>query len=370
MTKLILLTGLLIIPSLIRAQEFRESDLDELSLLPGKINTYYSKGCETKAKYLQELVQDAVIFFENKLQDTFDIKLLVLNKNDWRLLVGGSYLLPRFNNDPDRIEMGGRINQLYKIKLSGNESLYGKHEAYFWDFIAVHELGHYISQHNKIKGISWTKEFFADYIMIGFLLEKIPDFKMPSSISTFFRYMPLKYKSLEGFRNKSSQIDPLNLTETSYQAKFEELAFRIFKKRGWNFMFDYIDRFTFTKSPPPAKNHLEFTITEFQKMEPEIFNEWLAGMRKTYHPLIILFILLAIIGTIRLIDNSFSIFTNQGLLIKKRYKIFGLPTLSIISKLKSVESRKIKRKLKLIMGLRPIMYLCLFLLILLLILHH
>jgi hypothetical protein len=122
MKKIVLLTGILILSLRSVSQEFKESDLDKLLLLPGRVNTYYSKGCETKAKYLQELVQDAVIFFENKLQDTFDIKLLVLNKNDWRLLVGGAYFLPRFNNDPDRIEIGSRINQLYRIKLPGNES--------------------------------------------------------------------------------------------------------------------------------------------------------------------------------------------------------------------------------------------------------
>jgi hypothetical protein len=366
MTKLIVIIGLLIIPSFIWSQEFKESDLDKLLLAPGKVNTYYSKGCEIKARYLQELVQDAVIFYENKLQDTFEIKLLVLNKSDWKLFVGGSYFIWHYEKRPDRIIIG--INELYRIKLPDDKILYGKKEAYLWDFVAVHELGHYISQRNKIKGISWTKEFFADFIMIGFMLERMPDWQLPLSKGTLFKYLPFKYKSLSDFEKNNSRIDPLNLI--IYEAKFEELAFNIFKKRGWSFMFDYIDRFTFTKSPPPAKNHLEFTITEFQKMEPEIFNEWLAGMRKTYHPLIILFTLLAIIGTIRLIDNSYSIFASQGLLIKKRYKIFGIPTLSIISKLKSIESLKIKRRLKLIMGLRPIMYLCLFLLILLLILHH
>lgn len=370
MKKLILLTGILLMSLGSVAQKFKESDLDKLLLLPGKINTYYSKGCEIKAKYLQVLVEDAVLFFQDKLQDTFDIKLLVLNRRDWKLLVGGSYLLQHFNKDPDRIEMGSRINQLYKIKLPENGSLYGKHEAYFWDFVAVHELGHYISQHNKIKGISWTKEFFADYIMIGFLLEKIPDFQLPSSISTFFRYMPLKHKSLEDFGFNSSQIDPLNLNLTSDQTKFEELAFRIFKKRGWNFMFDYIDRFTFTKSPPPDKNHLEFTISEFQKMEPEIFNEWLGGMRKTYHPYLVFFILFAIISIVRFFDNSYSIFTNLGLKTKKRFRTFGIPTFSILSKLRSLENVKIKRRLKLIIGFRPVMYLCLILIILLLILHH
>jgi len=366
MKKLILLTGILLMSLGSVAQKFIESDLDKLLLLPGKINTYYSKGCEIKAKYLQVLVQDAVIFFENKLQDTFDTKLLVLNKQDWRLMVGGPYIFYHFVNDPARIEMG--TNELFKIKLPNNKTLYGEKEAYIWDFVAVHELGHYISQHNKIKGISWTKEFFADYIMIGFMLEKISDWQLPSSIGTLFKYLPFKYKSLNDFEKNNPRIDPLNYF--IYEAKFEELAFNIFKKRGWGFMSDYIKRFR-NISPPPDKSHLvELTIAEFQKMEPEIFNEWLAGMRKTYHPLLILFTLIVIIGTIRLIDNSYNIFTSQGILIKKRYNIFGIPTLSIISKLKNVESLKIKRKLKLIMGLRPIMYLCLFLLILLLILHH
>src|SRR4030042_4909041 len=114
MTKLILISGLLIIPSFILAQELKKSDLDKLQLLPGMVETYCSKDSEAKAKYLQVLVQDAVVFFQNKLQDTFDIKLLVLNKSDWKLLVGGPYVLSDFAKDPDRIEMG--TNEIYKIK--------------------------------------------------------------------------------------------------------------------------------------------------------------------------------------------------------------------------------------------------------------
>lgn len=367
MTKLVLLTSFLLIPLCLGAQGFKESDLDKLHLLPGKVETYCSKDCETKAEYLQELVQDAVIFFQNRLKDTFDIKLLVLNKSDWKLLVGGPYVLPDFAKDPDRIEMG--INELFKIKLPENETLYGKDEAFLWDFIAVHELGHYISQRNKVKSIRWTSEFFADYIMIGFILEKIPDWKLPSSVSTFFKYLPFKYKSLEDFGNYYSRMDPLNYS--IYQAKFEELAFQIVKKRGWNFMYEYIDRFSRDINPPPDRNHLvELTIAEFQKLEPEIFNDWIKGMRKTYHPLIILSILLSIIILIRLLDNSFWIFKNTGLKTKKRYRIFGVPTLLILSQLKHIENQKNKIKLKLIIGLRPVMYICLLLLVLLLLLHH
>jgi hypothetical protein len=367
MKKHILITGLLMIPSFICAQEFKEPDLDKLPILPGKVSTYYSKGCETKAKYLQELVQDAIVYFQNKLQDTFDIKLLVLNKSDWKLLVGGPYVLPDFAKNPDRIEMG--INELFKIKLPENETLYGKDKAFLWDFIAIHELGHYISQHKKVKSIRWTSEFFADYIMICFLLEKIPDWKFPSSISAFFKYLPFKYKTLDDFGNYYSRMDPLNYS--IYQAKFEELAINIVKKRGMNFMYDYIDRFTKDIDPPPDRNHLmELTVAEFQKMEPEIFNEWLLGMRKTYLTYLVFFILFAITIFVRFFDNSYRIFTNLGLKTKKRFRIFGVPTFSILSKVGSVENLKIKRKLKLIVLFRPVMYLCFTLIILLLILHH
>ena len=364
--KFIITFVLLIISLCLGAQEFKESDLDRLQFLPGIVETYYSEGSELKAKYFQELVQDAVIFYQNKLLDTFDLKLLVLNKRDWKSLVGGPYILYGFSRNPDRIEMG--VYNLFKIKLPDNEMLYGKNEAFLWNFVAVHELGHYISSHKKVKGIRWTSEFFADYIMIGFLLEKIPEWKLPSSISTIYKYLPFKHKSLEDFGKYYSRMDPINTI--FYHAKFEQLAFKIFNERGWDFLYEYIDRFTGEIDPPPDKNHLvEYSVAEFQKMEPEIFNEWNAEMRKTYHPLIIIVFLVAIIVAIRSLDNSCLILTNTGLKARKSYKILGVPTLLILSQLKHIEYQK-KRKLKLIVGLRPIMYFGLLILILLLILHH
>jgi len=357
---------LLIMSLYLGAQEFKESDLDSLLFLPGIVETYYSEGCELKARYLQELVQDAVVFYQNKLQDTFDIKLLVLDKKGWKLLVGGPYILGGFAKNPDRIEMG--VHNLFKFKLPDNETLYGKNEAFLWDFVAVHELGHYISSHKKVKGIRWTSEFFADYIMIGFLLEKIPGWKLPSSISTIYKYLPFKHKSLEDFGEYYSRMDPLNMS--IYHAKFEQLAVKIFKKEGWDFLYEYIDRYSKEIIPPPDRNHLvEYSVAEFQKMEPEIFNDWIAEMRRTFHPLVIITFLLAVIVTIRSLDNSYRILNNAGLKARKSYKILGVPTLLILSHLKHVEYQK-NRKLKLIAGLRPIMYFSLLLLILLLLLHH
>jgi hypothetical protein len=92
---------LIVISMYLGAQEVKESDLDRLLSLPGIVQTYYSEDCETKARYLRELVHDAVIYFQDKLQDTFDIKLLVLNRKDLKSLVGGPYILPQFSKNPD-----------------------------------------------------------------------------------------------------------------------------------------------------------------------------------------------------------------------------------------------------------------------------
>jgi hypothetical protein len=275
-------------------------------------------------------------------------------------------MLPGFSRDPDRIEMG--VYNRFKIKLPDGETLFGEQEAFFWDFIAIHELGHYISQHKKIKGIRWTSEFFADYIMIGFLLEKIPDWESPSSVSSYYKYLPFKHKSLGDFGRYYASMGPLNMS--IYHAKFQQLAFKIFEQRGWDFLYEYIDRFTREINPPPDRNHLvELSIAEFQKMQPDIFNEWNAGMRQTYHPIIIFILLLAIIITVRSLDNSYRIFTVAGLKTRKSFRILGVPLLMILSRLKHFEYPQ-KMKLKLIAGLKPIMYVSLLLLVLLLLLYH
>jgi hypothetical protein len=367
MKNLVLFTGILIMSIRSFAQEFKESDLDKLHLLPGKVNTYCSKGSETKAKYLQELVQDAVIFYQNKLQDTFDIKLLVLNKSDWKSFVGGPYFLYDFAVNPDRIEMG--INEIYKIKLPDYKTLYGKNVAFYWDFAAVHELGHYIARRNNAVGMHWKGEFFADYIQLGFLIEKIPDWHLNTGICrVLFKYLPVKYKTLEDFEKNYSRMGPVNML--LYHTKLLELAYKIFKKRGWTFMYQYLDRYKIKETTLDRNLYLQKTISDFKEMEPEIFNDWILGMKKTSHPFIVLCILIGVTVALKFQDNSFNIFTEQGLKTKKRYRIFGVPTILIISKFRSIDSQKIKRKLKLIIGLRPVMYLCFVLSILLLILNH
>lgn len=348
-------------------------DFYKLPILPGKVETYYSLESETRAKYLQLLIEDAVIFFQNKLGDTIDVKLVVLNRKDYKSMVGGFYLSHSFDKDPYRIETG--ITELLKMKLDDNKTLYGKNEIFLWDLISVHELGHYISQTHDIKALRWMSEFFADYVMIGYIIEKIPGWQFPSRLSNFYKYLPFKYKTLEDFQSKYSNIGPLNYY--MYQVKYEELAYAIFKNKGWDFMFEYLDKFGAISRDDSIKlaklslsEKVDFSLSEFKKMEPGIFDNWIKGMGKSYHSLVIFLILIASISVIRFLDNSYNIFNRLSLQTNKKYRIFGIPARIIISNLTTIENLKIKRKLKLIIGLRPLMYLCILLLVFLLIIHH
>lgn len=353
MNKYFLTFILLIIPQIIWNQELKESDYHRLPMIPGKVITYYSEGHQSRAEYLKALVEDAIGFFEKKLGDTIDIILIVMDKKDWKMISTETYPFPSISNDPVRIEMG--VPELFKIKLPENKMLHDRNEAFVWDFVSIHELGHYISQRydnkNKTKTISlWSAEFFADYIQMGFLNEKIPEWKFPSFVKVAFKYLPLKYKSLEDYSKNMSIANGL-----LYQSKFQELAYNIFKKSGWNFMKEYFVKCK-NKYPIDKSLIIKSSIINLREIEPEVFDEWLSGMRKTYHPWLFLSVLLLIICALRYIDNSYLIFNNQGFKTKKRNKILGVPTISIFANLKKIVNPKIRRRLIQIIVIRPIMY--------------
>jgi len=112
--------------------------IQHLSSIDGKVKTYYADGYKSKALYLQELLEDAVAFYEQKLTDTFDLKLLVLNKEAWKYYASTPYPLSEYQRHPDRIIMP--TTDIYKIKLPSDYTLSGRNETYFWNLIAVHEL--------------------------------------------------------------------------------------------------------------------------------------------------------------------------------------------------------------------------------------
>jgi hypothetical protein len=347
------------------------SNIGQLELMSGKIETYFVEGHKEKSEYLQILIEDAVLFYENLLKDTLSIKLFVLDRKTWKQYTDEPYPIPHYVNSEKRIIMP--VNSYYKLHLPAGDSIYGKEYFYFTDFLAVHELGHYIARKQGAKShAKWSGEFFADFILVAYLHELIPGFEINNKPAKLFPFLPLKYKSLKKFGSAGY------VNEVFYHSKFQELANQIYLKHGLNFMFDYLQIYKQLNKDIKAGKYENVTVTKemifknsitnILSIEPDIFNEWNKSMRQTYHSWLILFGLVPLIGIIRLTNTSYSIFTHHKLKTKRIYSIFGIPTIRIWCNLKNINSTRIKVKLIRISVLRIINFFLISTLILFLVL--
>jgi hypothetical protein len=322
--------------------------IDDLELIPGKINTYYSQGHKEKAEYLQILIEDAVYFYEDLLQDTFDFDLYIFDRRTWKKYTEGVYPIAGYSDDEKRIVMP--VFSYYKTQLPEYKSLYGKGYYFLSDFIAIHELGHYITHNQDAKSHSkWSGEFFADLILISYLHEIIPDYKFDDNPAEYFTYLPFKYKRLENF--SSAGI----LNELAYHPKFQELADQIYINHGLSFILKWVDMYKqlnrdikegkFDNISFSEEQIFQESIKDIQSIEPEIFIDWNKSMRQTYHSWLLLFCLVMLIGFIRVSNRSYSIFLDHALKTKGIHKIFGVPSIRIWKNIKNVGSRRTKYSL-------------------------
>ena len=324
------------------------STTGELEFAPGKINTYYSQGHKEKAEYLQILIEDAVYFFEDLLQDTFSFDLYVFDRKTWKKYNEGTYPIAGYSDDEKRMIMP--VFSYYRTQLPENEYVYGKGYYYLSDFIAIHELGHYITHNQDAKSHSkWSGEFFADLILISYLHEIIPVYEFDDNPAEYFTYLPLKYKRLEKF--SSAGI----LNELAYHPKFQELADQIYLNHGLSFILKWVEMYKqLNKDIKGGKfDNISFSdeqifqesIKDIQRIEPEIFIDWNKSMRQTYHSWLLLFYLVMLIGFIRVSDRSYSIFLDHALKTKGIHKAFGVPSIRIWNNIKNVKSGRIKYSL-------------------------
>jgi len=321
---------------------------DELEFIPGKINTYYAKGHKEKAEYLKLLIEDAVYFYEELLQDTFSFDLFVLDRKTWKKHNEGTYPIAGYTDDEKSMIMP--VFSYYKIQLPDGVSVYGKDYYYLSDFIAIHELGHYITHKQDAKSHSkWSGEFFADFTLIAYLHKIIPRYEFDDKPAEYFKFLPIKYKKLKNFGSASI------INELAYHPKFQELADQIYLKHGLRFMIKWLDMYKQLNKDIKAGKFDNITFTneqifiestkDIQSIEPEIFNEWNKTMRQTYHSWLILIGLVILIGIIRISNNSYSIFTTYELKTKRIYRIFGIPVIRIWYNIKNIKSKSTKSKL-------------------------
>ena len=264
-----------------------------------RITTYYSSETyQDQAIRLRTLIQDAISFYKDKLGVEHSIDVAVLDESDWAKYVGdrgAPYGLPFIAGSgnsqiaimpatADGVITQGAIalrkyaseETLAKLPLTNRTFEDGAFA--FTDSIAVHELGHALTEAYGIEPVSlWSTEFLATYFSYAFLREKHPD------LATVFELYahdlnndspgPQPDKSLARLEEYYVSVGPDDYAW--YQGMFLGLAMKVYDEQGLELFPAMKAQFPVTGENQPQGEAIdlaqEFDI--FDKISP-IVKQW------------------------------------------------------------------------------------------------
>ncbi|MFC1485877.1 hypothetical protein ACFL55_02495, partial [Candidatus Latescibacterota bacterium] len=285
--KICILLVVILIPSTIFAQTNKIDSLISIrntNTFDGKVPTYYIPGLEVPAKEYQEIVQNAIKFYEDKYSVSFQLKMVVLDSANWvsEILPYGFFycrsgwiLVPgdiTYSTFPDIYGMRPFADKLEKalneVDITGNQFINIRHKM-----ISLHELGHYyFSSLCSVKSPDrWINEIMAWYFAFCYLKEKEPEYLKVYEVFmniNIENYKP-KYKTIFDFDTLSSKLGVENYGWFQYNFLF--LANDIYDINGINFITTYKGLF----SQDGSKKYTVEEITELMDRHCEgIVRKW------------------------------------------------------------------------------------------------
>jgi len=223
--------------------------------LPGRIKTYYSPGRLNRAKATQQLIQDAVAFYEAELPGkSFSLTMYVVDQ----------VRMPFYNDSTESLTVGTNPNQMAIARLLAATS---NSPADTVDIVALHELGHYYQAtlHQASPPTLWANEFFATYFAFCYLQTK--NLSLLPSASTG---ISPKYRTLKDFDRLYLGVGGANYGW--YQDQFVKLASALYPKFKTRLVQLAVEEYSPTgkKTPPMAL---------LQGLAPHEMKAWLQGLR-------------------------------------------------------------------------------------------
>jgi hypothetical protein len=262
--------------------------------LKNKITVYYSPSYKQRAKEIQPLIEDAMRFYEQKLNLRVDLKVAVLDRTQWQQITPIPYGLPWVSDAPhvaflpataDGVVAADTLRlkefftpaMMQKIKSSGFTFEQAAEKTV--DLIGLHELGHTYAQQIGIvppRPNKWFNEFMASYFAYAYLREKKP------KLATLFQTMtadmalvtpPQKHTTLDDFERLYVEVGPANYGW--YQGKFFERVVEVYDAKGVSFIGDVRKAF-----PADEKETLtiETVLQRSEKIAPGFIN-WSKSLR-------------------------------------------------------------------------------------------
>jgi hypothetical protein len=226
-----------------------------LPVTTGKITVYYASRYEKRAAEVRPLVEEAMEFYERKLNVKQVFSVAIVTREQWTKHIQDiPYGLPFVSDNiaflpatNDGVITAGAIamkpnvsaTTLKRIKRSGYDFETGAMK--FTDLIALHELGHVYTPAYGIKSpTKWFHEFLAQYFVYAFLKEKHPRLAdLFQAVATDVYIEGLKnpqHTSLEDFERLYSGVGADNYAW--YQGKFLQKAAQIYDANKLTFLAD------------------------------------------------------------------------------------------------------------------------------------
>ena len=218
--------------------------------LIGKVKTYYSPGNKKIAAELQQLVSDAILYYEKKYKVTLNLQMIVLDSAQWFkellpygfVFFDGTHWLVLntgmtyenfksvygFNSISDQLDSAFKKN-----KITAEEVIYSRLK-----FLSLHELGHYFIY--NLSGAKspnfWTNEFIAWYFANEYITQYQPQIKKGFDVfcRTVSNFYPVEHTSLTDFDTLYFKVKIGNFAW--YHSRFYFLADALYKCAGDSYL--------------------------------------------------------------------------------------------------------------------------------------
>jgi Zn-dependent peptidase ImmA (M78 family) len=264
-----------------------------LNVSYGMVPTYYSAGCENRAKEMQSLLSDIIKIYSLNNMEEFKFKLAVIDSSTW-IGMPSQYRLQYglFSVRQNWIIIAGDINtqNFYKIygfedfKQAINHNLNVASKTLedaitaMYKFRVTHELGHlYIT--NVLKTLPpdrWTNELTANYFAFDFLFKKDQESLKTLKIVTQALangYKP-RYRSISVFNRKYSNVGVNNYAW--YQSIQQYLVEEIYLKYKTNFLD------LFARTFPLTNDQKKLSQKEIRRILDDltegVYSKWIEKM--------------------------------------------------------------------------------------------
>ena len=261
MTSLIARCSLLIMlasPATTFAQDTNHLDrVQQLGLesLSGRVPTYYSAGARERAVALQKMVDEALIYFSDRIRIAPDLALAVLNEVDWAQVRPIPYGVPwvsyapyvavlpadlehsvivrGFSNTRDRASTATR-RALEDVGVSFEQVPYRLN-----DLIGYHEVGHVVIEARGLtQSQRWFNEMLATFAAYAFMRERHPE--VARSWDALMRFnvetSRPEFRSLDEFERRYDGMP--QETYGWFQGMFHARLAELYEERGLEFLND------------------------------------------------------------------------------------------------------------------------------------